>query len=578
MDEIKNSLGEVSLTTDLWSDELLRAFMAVTAHYINSEGNLAEHLIAFRKLDGHHTGANVGQVLFSVIDEMGIVPKMGMVTADNASSNDTMMDELKRAFDSQGIDFDPEAIRLRNTVKGFRSSAIRREGFKRNLIEGNQAGRFKLNGKTVILPVIQPSLDCPTRWGSTADMIDNVRLLYLGPILDYSIRHTDLDIPCISHKQFLALQNVSTVLSVPRRVQQLLSAEHTPTLSLVLPLYNNLIGIWRTCITKFPEQRHAISVAIDKIQEYIIKTRRSPAYAFAMFVNPHIKMSWIDSAWSSSPDETTSLAEHALDAIKSRLLMYAEERDRKLLERCTRIQSTHANRADRAAVSQQNGYAELLLLGETIGRAPDHPLSSLVTGIDSPASNSGLNLPDYSTSFPPPAYLPDHDPHTVSSSNLDHESRQLSYAAVVSRLSPEQLRAKHLAQVEEEIAIWLGIGPLPLKTNPKDPLKKDNVNMVDFWKGYGELLPLIHRMAVDVLPAQASSVSSERVFSSSKLTCTRERNRISAELVEARQVLKHSVRQQRSSELSSSLLDFTDRITPIGDDVVEWITSFMYSI
>ncbi|KDN41847.1 hypothetical protein RSAG8_07218, partial [Rhizoctonia solani AG-8 WAC10335] len=256
-----------------------------------------------------------------------------------------------------------------------------------------------------------------------------------------------------------------------------------------------------------------------------------------MFVNPHIKMSWIDSVWSSSPDETTSLAERALDAIKSRLLMYAEEQDWKLLEQCTRIQSTYANRTDQVAVSQQNGYAELLLLGETIGRAPDHPLSSLVMGdtntIDSPASNLGLNLPDSCTSFPLPAYLPDHDPHTVSSSSLDHEPRQLSYATVGSRLSLEQLRAKHLAQAEEEIAIWLGIGPLPLKTDPKAAFNPSNGGGCASGSGFFK------------------------------------RNRISAELVEALQVLKHLVRQQRSSELSSRLLDFTECITPFGDDVVE---------
>ncbi|KAH7323315.1 hypothetical protein B0J17DRAFT_633219 [Rhizoctonia solani] len=113
-----------------------------------------------------------------------------------------------------------------------------------------------------------------------------------------------------------------------------------------LPLYNNLIGIWGACITKFPEQQYTISVGIDKIQEYIVKTCKSPAYMFAIFVNPHIKMSWNDLAWSSSPAETTSLAEHALDAIKSRLLVYVEEQERKLLERCTRIDSTHASRAD----------------------------------------------------------------------------------------------------------------------------------------------------------------------------------------------------------------------------------------
>jgi hypothetical protein len=106
--------------------------MAVTAHYINSAGALTEHLIAFRKIEGHHTGANVGQVLFSVLDEMGIVAKaskslvticgcvlmqfdagqIGEITMDNASNNNALMTELKLAFESQGIEFDPEENRL----------------------------------------------------------------------------------------------------------------------------------------------------------------------------------------------------------------------------------------------------------------------------------------------------------------------------------------------------------------------------------------------------------------------------------------------------------------------------------
>ncbi|KAG8731598.1 hypothetical protein FRC11_003384 [Ceratobasidium sp. 423] len=102
--------------------------------------------------------------------------------------------------------------------------------------------------------------------------------------------------------------------------------------------------------------------------------------------------------------------------------------------------------------------------------------------LDSPTPNLGLNSPNSYTSFLLPAYLPGSDPHTVASSTLDHEFRQLSYAALASRLSPEQLRAKHWAQVEEEIAIWLGLGPLLLTSDPKNPLKKENVNMVDYWK------------------------------------------------------------------------------------------------
>ncbi|KAG8692389.1 hypothetical protein FRC09_011223, partial [Ceratobasidium sp. 395] len=56
-------------------------------------------------------------------------------------------------------------------------------------------------------------------------------------------------------------------------------------------------------------------------------------------------------------------------------------------------------------------------------------------------------------------------------------------------------------------------------------------------------LPLVYQLALDVLPAQALSVSSERVFSSSKMTCTQTRNRISTGTVEALQILKHSLRR-----------------------------------
>jgi hypothetical protein len=71
-------------------------------------------------------------------------------------------------------------------------------------------------------------------------------------------------------------------------------------------------------------------------------------------------------------------------------------------------------------------------------------------------------------------------------------------------------------------------------------------------------LPLIHRVALDILPAQASSVSSERVFSSSKLTCTQFRNHISASNVEALQILKHSLRCRPDTPLfdAPETLDF----------------------
>lgn len=72
---------------------------------------------------------------------------------------------------------------------------------------------------------------------------------------------------------------------------------------------------------------------------------------------------------------------------------------------------------------------------------------------------------------------------------------------------------------------------------------------------------LLYRIAMDVLPVQASSVSSERVFSSSKMTCTAERNRLSVQTMEALQVLKHALDQRRrdSPESEVKTLDFVSR-------------------
>jgi hypothetical protein len=52
---------------------------------------------------------------------------------------------------------------------------------------------------------------------------------------------------------------------------------------------------------------------------------------------------------------------------------------------------------------------------------------------------------------------------------------------------------------------------------------------------------------VDYLPIQASSVPSERVFSSAGETDTAKRNRMSATLMEALQMLKFGLKQNRLS-------------------------------
>ncbi|KEP49559.1 hAT family dimerization protein [Rhizoctonia solani 123E] len=96
------------------------------------------------------------------------------------------------------------------------------------------------------------------------------------------------------------------------------------------------------------------------------------------------------------------------------------------------------------------------------------------------------------------------------------------------------------------------------------------INLVEFWKAHRNIFPLLYQIAMNVLPVQASSVSSERAFSSAKLTCTRERNNISAEHMEYLQVLKHSLHRRQANHNNNQTLDFMAHIVnPAGEESID---------
>ncbi|KAF5343710.1 hypothetical protein D9758_016511 [Tetrapyrgos nigripes] len=79
-----------------------------------------------------------------------------------------------------------------------------------------------------------------------------------------------------------------------------------------------------------------------------------------------------------------------------------------------------------------------------------------------------------------------------------------------------------------------------------DKLAEPKQDELAYWEDNQARFPTIFRLALDILPIQASSVPCERVFSSSSDTDTKKRNRISPELNEALQMLKYTLRRGNS--------------------------------
>lgn len=104
-------------------------------------------------------------------------------------------------------------------------------------------------------------------------------------------------------------------------MQELLSGEGTPTLCEVLPQYENVLVMLQDLRSiklaeKKPRLARAINVTMKKIEEYILKSRKSRVYALAMskpiifsqsvlvliqsctVINPTMKTSWIEEHWT----------------------------------------------------------------------------------------------------------------------------------------------------------------------------------------------------------------------------------------------------------------------------------------
>ncbi|KAF8976616.1 hypothetical protein BDQ17DRAFT_1253280, partial [Cyathus striatus] len=77
---LQKAEGCISFTTDLWSDPVLRSFMAVTAHLLikNEDGHLEYRsaLIAFKYVDGDHSGVNLGRIFHGIISEYDLTEKV----------------------------------------------------------------------------------------------------------------------------------------------------------------------------------------------------------------------------------------------------------------------------------------------------------------------------------------------------------------------------------------------------------------------------------------------------------------------------------------------------------------------
>ncbi|KZP23383.1 hypothetical protein FIBSPDRAFT_910300 [Athelia psychrophila] len=169
----------------------------------------------------------------------------------------------------------------RQLVEKCRASGLRREEFAETIEDGNSQGGWGENKKP--LRVVSLLKDMEIRWSSTFLMVD--RVLELAPAIDSFMKKDkqhSIAYLALRPTELQVLADIRKFLQVPHVVQELVSAEKTPTLSLVLPLYEQLIVMLDNLAEQLPKLAHAIKAATTKLEEYMEKTRKTPMHIFAM--------------------------------------------------------------------------------------------------------------------------------------------------------------------------------------------------------------------------------------------------------------------------------------------------------
>src|SRR3990167_6628073 len=87
------SLSNVSFTTDLWSSNY-KDYAGVTIHFKDVNYQLHHSVIAVRRVLSHR-GKEIAEVFVNVWDEFKVANKIGHITTDNQSNNDTFCEELE---------------------------------------------------------------------------------------------------------------------------------------------------------------------------------------------------------------------------------------------------------------------------------------------------------------------------------------------------------------------------------------------------------------------------------------------------------------------------------------------------
>ncbi len=87
--DLQSAISNIHISLDIWTSPNRHLLLAICAHYTTYLLKRQKALLALRTVAGH-SGQNQFNILLPVLQDYGVVRKLGAIIADNASPNNTL--------------------------------------------------------------------------------------------------------------------------------------------------------------------------------------------------------------------------------------------------------------------------------------------------------------------------------------------------------------------------------------------------------------------------------------------------------------------------------------------------------
>jgi len=342
IENLSTARSDIHFSFDLWSSPNYKAMIAVVGHWTAKDYSLKTVLLGIREVHGSHTGPNITNSIYPLLEELGVLRKLGYSISDNAGNNDTALESLSDIMlEKHGIYYNTASHRLRclghiinlvvktllfgsnfssiddhavtnvESIRSFYMGAIgklhhivhhiRMTPQRRDLYYSEQASSLQASPEFMVVA------DNATRWNSTYHMIKAA--LILRQRIDGYVRLVGKELSAYSllDDEWNDLSELAIMLAPFDKVSRVTQGNDQGQGSIVSVILSMDMLLSRLETIKFKATTTSstffstVDAAWTKLNKYYTLTDRSPIHVVSIILHPCMKMKYFIRHWSEHP-------------------------------------------------------------------------------------------------------------------------------------------------------------------------------------------------------------------------------------------------------------------------------------